>query len=104
MATDWSTIERGMIKAAEGVISGAWPSIVNGTTAAIKALLTIAQEVATSTDMTDDEKKQLMSEYQQSLRNTMTAYASITAALAQNAVAAAMTVLLDAVPALVGLV
>jgi hypothetical protein len=45
-----------------------------------------------------------MSEYQQSLRNTMTAYASITAALAQNAVAAAMTVLLDAVPALVGLV
>ncbi len=104
MATDWSTIEQNMVKAAEAAISDAWPSIANGATAAIKALSTIAQEVAASTDMTDDEKKQLMSEYQQSLQNTMTAYASITAALAQNAVSAAVTVLIDAVPALAGFV
>jgi hypothetical protein len=98
MATDWSIIEQEMIAAAEAVIAGAWPSIANGTAAAIKALSTIAQEVAASTDMTIDEKKQLMSEYQQSLQNTMTAYASITAALAQDAVSAAVTVLIDAVP------
>jgi hypothetical protein len=93
-----------MIKAAEAVISGAWPSIANGTIAAIKALSVVAQDVAASTDMTVDEKKQLMAEYQQSLRNTMTAYESITFAIAQNAASAAIEVLIKAVPALAGFV
>jgi hypothetical protein len=104
LATDWSAIEQSMIRAAEAVISGAWPSIANGAVTAIKALSLVAQEVAASTDMTVDEKKQLMAEYQQSLRNTMTAYESITVAIAQNAVSAAITVLIRAVPALAGFV
>jgi hypothetical protein len=104
MASDWSIIEQEMIQAAEAVVSGAWPAIAGGATAAIKALSTVAQAVAASTDMTDDEKKQLLVEYQQSLRNTMTAYASITFAVAQNAVNAAITVLIKAVPALAGFV
>jgi hypothetical protein len=104
MATDWSTIEQNMIKAAEAVFSGAWPSIASGAAAAIKALSTVAQEIVTSTDMSVDVKKQLMSEYQQSLQNTMTAYASITETIAQNAVSAAITVLVEAVPALAGFV
>src|SRR5690349_6759403 len=104
MATDWSTVENNMITAVKGVIGGAWPSIANGSVAGVKALVTIAQEIENSPNMSSEEKKQLMSEYQQSLQNTITAYASITAAIARNAVSAALTVLINAVPALAGFV
>ena len=66
----------------------------------IRALSLVAQEIIASTDMPPDEKQQLMAEYQQSLTNTITAAKSIAEAVAENAVAAAILVLVKAVPAL----
>jgi hypothetical protein len=104
MATDWPAVENNMIAAVEGVIGRGWPAIADGTIAGIKALSTVAEQIENASDLSTDLKKQLMSEYQQSLKNTMTAYASITAAAAQNAVSAAVTVLIHAAPALAGFV
>jgi hypothetical protein len=104
MATNWTTIVHDMIAAVEGVLGKAWPTAANGAIAGVKALSTIAQEIESSQDLAFDEKKQLMSEYKQSLKNTLTAYESISAAIAQNAVNAAVTVLIKAAPALAGFV
>ena len=97
---DWSTIEQEMIAAAEAVIQGEWDAVSARASVGIRALSLVAQEIIASTDMPPDEKQQLMAEYQQSLTNTITAAKSIAEAVAENAVAAAILVLVKAVPAL----
>jgi hypothetical protein len=105
MATDWTTVENNIITAVQAVLGGAWPTVANGATASIKSLTAISQYIeANSAQMTADETQQLTSEWKNAFQHTLTGYAMITAAIAQNAISAALTVLINAVPALAGFV
>ncbi len=68
MATNWATVQAGMITAVEAVIGAAWPNVSSGAIAGVKALSAIAQEIESSKDLDNDMKQELLSEYKQSLK------------------------------------
>jgi hypothetical protein len=103
MATDWDSVKTSLINAAKGVLGGTWSAASTGVTAQVASLVQIAQYVEQNKgNMTPEEVSHLGDQQKLALQVVLTTYEAIGLALAQNAVAAVFTTLLQAVPVLAG--
>jgi hypothetical protein len=104
MSTDWNSVLGEAIGAARSTLEDAWGVAAAAASNQIAALLQTAQYVAAQRqNMTSDEAALLMQQSKQALHNTLITYEAISDAAAQNAVAAVVGVIVDAVPALITL-
>ena len=100
---DWSTIEKDAVAAAAKSLGESWASAAHGATGSIAALLQTAQYIKAHEDgMTKDEATFVVAQQKAAMSNVLTAYKSIGAAAAQDAVAAVVQVVVKALPALIG--
>lgn len=103
--TNWATVQSSAIAAAQNVLEGSWGAVSPGATAQITMLVQTAQYIETNSGaMTPAETQFLMAQQKTALQNVLTAYISISIAIAMNVVSAIIKTIITAAPGLAGLI
>lgn len=104
MALDWDSIRDDAVSAAKQALGGGWNAVSGGVTAQIAALVDLANYIEDHrASISDDEYSMLMQHQRICLQSVLTGYKQISYAVAKNVVGQVVTVLLAAVPGILGL-
>lgn len=100
---NWDNILGQAIKAAVGVLQGAWPAVENGATTQIRNLVLTAQYVEENKDKMDkDEYRAILKSQKLAIQSVLLIYSDVGIALAEKAAEAAWDVVQKALISAVG--